>query len=130
MSEEFGLGVTTSMSFEEAVGRTRIALRARGFGILSEMARPPEPGSSQGRSHLFMGIWERLTSTGNLGGPGLDVGDHLACNVVVFEEGEATNVAALDPSEGYEGWEPSELADQARKALEAVLDEISRPSAS
>lgn len=120
MSEDYGLGITTQLTFEQAVTRTRIALRSQGFGILSELAPPPEPGS-RGRTHLFMGLWERATSTGNLGGPGLDVGDHLACSVVVFEEIGTTTVAALDPSEGLDGWEPSGMSVEARTALEKVL---------
>lgn len=127
MSEEYGLGISTSMPFELAVVRTRLALRAKGFSILSEMQAPPSPGEFHGRSHLFMGVWERLTATGNLGGQGLDVGDHLACNVVVFEEDGTTSVAVLDPAEGLEGWGSSELAEAAHAALEQVLQEIGRP---
>lgn len=124
MSEEYGLGVTTGLTFERAVVRTRIALRSEGFSILSEMPLPPEVGGEVGRRHLFLGLWQRILSSGNLGGPFLDVGDHLQCNVVVFEEGEETHVAVLDPAEGLEGWEEAELPRLAQGALERVLSVV------
>jgi uncharacterized protein (DUF302 family) len=128
MEQEFGLGVQTSLGFSQAVVRTRIALRAHGFSILSEMPAPAGIGEETGRRHLFLGVWERLIKASNLGGPGLDVGDHLPCNVVVYEQGESTVIAGLDPSEGMEGWEPAGgQAQEARKALEAAFAEIVEP---
>ena len=128
--EDFGIGVTTDLSFEQAVMRARIALRSRGFSVLSEMPAPLDP-EQPGRRHLFMGLWEELISTANLGGPGMDVGDHLPVNVVVFEEGDGTTIAALDPTEGLEGWAHSDLAGRALLALQAALADIegSKPDA-
>jgi len=120
VDEEVGIGVRTGLGFGEAVGRTRIALRAHGFSILSEMPAPAGIGEETGRRHLFMGVWERLITTSNLGGPGLDVGDHLPCNVVVYEQGNSTVVAGLDPSEGMEGWGAAQ--EQAREAKQALQD--------
>ena len=128
MEQEFGIGVRTSLGFSQAVIRTRIALRAHGFSILSEMPAPAGIGEETGRRHLFLGVWERLIKASNLGGPGLDVGDHLPCNVVVYEQGEDTVIAGLDPSEGLEGWDPAGgQAMQARAALEAAFAEVTKP---
>ncbi len=78
-----------------------------------------------------MGVWERLIAVDNLGGPGLDVGDHLPCNLVVFEEtgegGTRTVVAGLDPLEGLEGWQAPDAATAARDALERVLEHVATP---
>jgi uncharacterized protein (DUF302 family) len=126
--EEYGIGVETPLAFEQAVSRTRLALRAEGFSILSEMPVPPSVGDGAGRRHLFMGVWERLLSVENLGGPGLDVGDHLPCNLVVFEEGGATVVASLDPLKGLEGWDVPAAAEAARSALERVLEHVASPA--
>jgi uncharacterized protein (DUF302 family) len=128
VENEYGLGVATEMTFEQAVMRTRLVLRAQGFSILSEMPVPPRVGEG-GRRHLFLGLWSRLIATGNLGGLGLDVGDHLQCNVVVFEDGGGTVVAALDPSDGMVGWDPSGLASEARDSLQRLLEEIASPVA-
>lgn len=128
MEDEFGIGVRTSLGFSAAVVRTRIALRTHGFSILSEMPAPAGIGEETGRRHLFMGVWEHLIATNNLGGPGLDVGDHLPCNVVVFEHGDSTVIAGLDPSQGMEGWGAAESeAVRAKKALEAAFEEVLKP---
>lgn len=105
--------------------KARIALRSHGFSILSEMPAPAGTGDELGRRHLFMAVWERLIVSSNLGGPGLDTGDHLSCNVVVFEEGSQTVVAALDPTEGMEGWtEGAREAEAARDALSKALAQL------
>ena len=126
--EEYGIGVETPLTFEQAVARARLAFRTEGFSILSEMPVPPAIGEGVVRRHLFLGVWERLLAAGNLGGPGLDVGDHLQCNLVVFEEGDRTMVAALDPLEGLEGWETPATAAEARAALERVLEHVAAAS--
>ena len=124
MEDEFGLGVATDLAFDQAVMRTRLALRTHGFSILSEMPAPARVGE-EGRKHLFMTVWERMISTGNLGGPGLDVGDHLPCNVVVFESEGKTVIAGLDPTDGLEGWaEGSGFGQGARSSLERVMEQI------
>lgn len=124
MEEDYGLGLRTSASFEQAVTVTRIALRAHGIRILSEM---PSPGAGTGRQHLFMGVWERLIAAANLGGEGLDIGDHLALNVVVYEDEESTVIAGLDPTQGLEGWSAGDVtAESARQALEAAFEEAAR----
>lgn len=127
MDAEYGLAVTIGLPFEEAVARTRLVLRSRGFSILSEMPGVPMPDRS-GRSHLFLTLWTRVISAGNLGGQGLDVGDHLACNVVVYADGRSTQVAVLDPEEGLEGWEDPAIASEARDSLAELLEEIATVS--
>ncbi len=125
MDPEFGLGVRTSLPFDQVVLRARISLRAHGFSILSEMPAPAGIGDESGRRHLFMAVWEKLITSGNLGGRGLDVGDHLSCNVVVFQEAEDTLVAALDPTEGMEGWvEGAREAEAARNALQRAFAQL------
>jgi uncharacterized protein (DUF302 family) len=125
--DDYGLGVVTGLGFDEAVSATRMLLRERGFRILSEMPAPPALAGSSGRQHLFMSVWERLIGFSSLGGPGLDIGDHLPCNVAVFEEGGATLVAVLDPTEGLEGWAAAGVAEEAKAALEAVLESLAPP---
>ena len=127
MEEEFGLGIRTDLDFKQALVRARVALRAHGFSILSEMPVPSGVGEEAGRRHLFMCVWEKLISTGNLGGPGLDVGDHVQCNVVIFEEGNSTVVASLDPAVGLEGWAASEDPGSASMALRRALEQVAVP---
>lgn len=129
MDPEFGLGVRTDASFDQVVSRARLSLRVHGFSILSEMPAPAGIGDESGRRHLFMAVWEKLVTSGNLGGPHLDVGDHLPCNVVVFQDGAQTVVAALDPTEGLEGWtEGLREAEAAREALQRALGQMVKRS--
>lgn len=88
------------------------------------MPAPVELGEGVGRRHLFMAIWQTMTASSNLGGPGLDVGDHLPCNVAVFEEEGRTVVAGLDPLEGLEGWPQAGEAERARTALIKAMEQI------
>lgn len=129
MDPEFGLGVRTNLAFDQVVIRARIALRSHGFSILSEMPAPAGIGDEAGRRHLFMAVWEKLIVSSNLGGPGLDTGDHLSCNIVIFEEGGQTVAAALDPIEGMEGWtEGAREARAARDALEKAFAQLAGSS--
>ncbi|MGH2811658.1 MAG: hypothetical protein ACRDI1_02945 [Actinomycetota bacterium] len=127
MEEDHGFVVSLDLPFEQAVVRTRVCMRARGFSILSEMPVPPEVGG-EGRRHLFLGMWTRVTSVDNLGGPGLEVGDHLACNLVVFESDGATQVAALSVREGLTGWDDPVMAGEAEQSLKDLLEVIGEPS--
>lgn len=122
--EQSGLGVTSDLPFESAVTKARISLRAEGFSILSEMPAPLKPGEGIGRRHLFIAVWQQPNRTANLGGAGLDVGDHLSCPVAVYEQRGRTVVAALDPAEGAEGWEHEPEARAASQALEAMLGRV------
>jgi uncharacterized protein (DUF302 family) len=125
--DEYGLGVVTALGFDQAVSTTRLLLKGQGFRILSEMPAPAGLVGAAGRQHLFMGVWQRVLNATNLGGEGLDVGDHLACNVAVFEDGGQTMVAVLDPTEGLEGWATAGLAEEAKAALEVVLSGLASP---
>ena len=124
MEEGFGLGVEPDCTYDVAIVRTRVELNAHGFGVLSEMPIPASLGG-QGRQHVFMCVWNRVISETNLGGQGLDVGDHLPMNVAVFEEEGRAFVAALDPAEGIEGPEATtEVAMAGREAITKALDAI------
>jgi len=52
--DEYGLGVTTALGFDQAVSTTRLLLKAQGFRILSEMPAPAALAQQAGRQHLFM----------------------------------------------------------------------------
>jgi len=128
MDEDSGIGVETRLGFDPAVLHTRLALRTHGFSVLSEMPAPVELGGLVGRRHLFLALWEQPTSTSNLGGPGLDVGDHLPCSVVVFEQEGRVSVASMDPAEGLEGGPIAFNAQAARTALIAAMKQIAGES--
>ncbi|HEV2756591.1 MAG TPA: DUF302 domain-containing protein [Actinomycetota bacterium] len=132
---EYGYTVEVPQGYDEAVVRARMALRAHGFSILSEMhvggMLGPEAGSE--RQYLFMGIWNGAMSERRLDQE-LQVAVHLPCNVVVQETGPAAIVAALDPADtvGEAGAEDAGasagVVEEARGALALVLQTIAGPS--
>jgi len=128
MSEDSGIEIEVEADFDTAVRATRLALRSHGFSVLSEMAAPVELGSGTGRRHLFLTVWEQMVGSANLGGQGLDVGDHLQMNIVVYEEGGTTRVAGLDPVDAYGSWpEAAQTSGAALAALEKVLIAVDSP---
>jgi uncharacterized protein (DUF302 family) len=121
---DYGYSVEVAEGYEEAILRTRLALKSEGFSILTEMhvggLLGPEAGTD--RQYLIMGAWSPATTQSELGA-GMQVAVHLPCNIVVQETGSTALVAALDPTEDLES--PNaiapELADGARAALGRVL---------
>jgi uncharacterized protein (DUF302 family) len=126
---EYGYQVEIPEGYDEAVVRTRLALRAEGFSIITEMhvdgMLKPEAGDE--RQYLIMGAWDAATNSTTDGG--LRVAVQIPCNVVVHQTGTSAVVAVLDPQEGIEGAEePVALAArEARNALQRVLEKVTQP---
>jgi uncharacterized protein (DUF302 family) len=131
---EYGYSVEVPEGYDEAVVRARLALKAHGFSILSEMhvGGMLGPQAGDARQYLFMGVWNGAMSQRRLDQE-LQVAVHLPCNVVVQETGPAALVAALDPADTTEvpadaGSSPAEVVEEARGALERVLRAIADPA--
>ncbi len=135
---EYGYTVEVPQGYDEAVVRARMALRAHGFSILSEMhvggMLGPEAGSE--RQYLFMGVWNSAVGERRLDRE-LQVAVHLPCNLVVQETGSAALVAALDPADatgdgaagaGEAAVSPAQVVEEARGALARVLQTIAEPA--
>lgn len=122
---EYGYSAQVSEGYDEAVIRTRLALKAEGFSILTEMhvggMLGPEAGAE--RQYLFMGAWSPATSSRELSS-GLQVALHLPCNVVIQETGSSALVASLDPAEDPGPEVTEEVAFEARAALGRMLQRV------
>jgi uncharacterized protein (DUF302 family) len=128
---EYGYTVEVPEGYDEAIIRTRLALRGEGFSIISEMhvggLLGPEAGTD--RQYLIMGLWNAPVSERRLDNE-LQAAVHLPCNVVVQETPEARAVvAALDPADSVDPADESSLliADAARDALGRVLTRVTVP---
>jgi uncharacterized protein (DUF302 family) len=127
VSEDYGYSVEVAAGYDEAVTRTRLALRAEGFSIITEMhvggLLGPEGGAE--RQYLIMGAWAPAVSEREVA-LDLHVAVHLPCNFVVQETGASALVAALDPAEGVDEGSPENAAtaDVARAALARVLERV------
>lgn len=127
VSGDYGYSVEVVEGYDEAVTRTRLAMRAEGFSIITEMhvggLLGPEAGSE--RQYLIMGAWAPSAGEREVA-LDLHVAVHLPCNFVVQETGASALVAALDPAEAIEEAAPenTETAGVARAALARVLERV------
>jgi uncharacterized protein (DUF302 family) len=135
---DYGYTVEIKEGYDEAVLRTRMALRGEGFSILTEahvgdVLRPEGAGENsppaeipgKARQYLIMGAWNSPISE-NLRDSSIQVGFHLPCNVVVHENGDSAIVAALDPADTVETTdvEFGKVVEAARGALHRVLEKV------
>ena len=127
---DYGYSVEVSEGYDEAVTRTRIAMRMAGFSILTEMhVGGMLPGDEFGtdRQYLIMGIYNSAVSTDRIASD-LQIAVHLPCNFVIQETSDGAIVAALDPTETSDPAQTTpELLDSARLALSQTLDKIASP---
>ncbi len=126
---EYGTTITTQLSFEEAVQRTRDALAEQGFGVLTEIdvqATLKKKLDQDMESYLILGACNpQLASQALAVEPG--IGLLLPCNVVVRRDGDYTLVQALDPQVMVNLPGRPELqgvADEAAKRLSAALEAV------
>ena len=128
---EYGYTVQVAEGYDEAVMRTRLAVRAEGFSILTEMhvggMLGPEAGTA--RQYLIMGAWNP-SITKEYSDAQFRVAMQLPCNFVVQETGSAAMVAALDPADTLEAEDEDSVkaVDGARDALERVLVRVVGPA--
>ena len=131
----YGFGVTVPLPYEAAVQRTREALAAEGFGVLTEIDvaatlkkklgvdRPPYVILGACNPPLAHQALELET----------DIGLLLPCNFVVYEAGKpgTSTVAALDPEAmlrltGRAEIEP--LAAEVKRRVQRVVDAVAAAS--
>jgi uncharacterized protein (DUF302 family) len=123
---EYGYTVEVPQGYDEAVTRTRIAMKSEGFSILTEMHVGGMLGEEFGdqRQYLIMGIYNPAVSNTRIAAD-LQVAVHLPCNFVVHETPPTAMVAAFDPSETVDPEQTApELLDAARAALDRTLGRI------
>lgn len=124
---DYGFTVEVPEGYDEAVIRSRLALKGEGFSIITEMhvggLLGPRAGSE--RQYLIMGAWSAPLGERPVD-EGLEVGVHMPCNVVVQETGSSALVAALDPADDVDATdvESQRVTEVARAALARALERI------
>jgi len=122
-------------SWEEVVARTKAALAAQGFGVLSEInirntfaAKLGEDAAEAVGDYVILGVCNpHLASRALAAEP--ELGALLPCNVVVRRRAgdPATTVQAIDPQTLVQLSDSDavrEVADDAGTRLRAALDEL------
>lgn len=130
---DYGYGVEVPEGYDEAVIRTRLALKGEGFSILTEsnVGGLLGPEAGEARQYLFMAVWNAPISERRIDSS-LQVAVHLPCNVIVQDGRSAALVAALDPAEtaAVSKEAPEALAEAARDALTRALSRVGSPEGS
>lgn len=126
---DYGTTVTTQLSFDDAVERTRNALADQGFGVLTEIdvqATLKKKLDQDMEPYLILGACNPQLASQALEIE-RDIGLLLPCNVVVRRDGDRTLVQALDPQVMVTLPGRPELqgvADEAAKRLSAALEAV------
>jgi uncharacterized protein (DUF302 family) len=124
---DYGYAVEIDEGYDEAVLRARLALKAEGFSIITELHVGGLLGADAGqeRQYLIMGAWAPPVAAPKID-PGLHAAVHLPCNVVIQETGTSAVIAALDPADNVDSEDADmrSTADEARRALSNVLHRV------
>jgi len=127
--ENFGLTVALDIPYEDAIEQATAALKAEGFGVLTEIdvqATFKKKLDADFRRYVILGACNPHLAHRALSAS-LDIGLLLPCNVIVYEEGAGSVVSLVDPLSmlgvsGAEGLDS--VAREARARLERVRDAL------
>ena len=126
---DYGITIRTPIPFAEAVARVREALKAQGFGVLTEIDVQATLRDKLGQDmedYLILGACNPPLAHRALDAD-RRIGLLLPCNVVVRTEVGQTIIEALDPRVMMEvAGQPSlkPVADEATSRIRAALDQL------
>ena len=123
---EYGIGRDLDQPFPEVLDRVREALKAEGFGVITEIdvqKTMKEKLGVDGRPHVILGACNPKYAHEALGVED-DLGLLLPCNVVVYEKGKGSRVAVINAGAmmgmvGNDRLAP--IADEIQARLDRVL---------
>ena len=130
----YGFGVKLDVPYAEAVKRTKAALKEQGFGVLTEIDVRQTLKEKRGidfRPYVILGACNPPLAERALMAE-TDIGLLLPCNVIVYEDGNGSVVAAMDPQPvlglvDNSALEP--LAAEVRQRLQTALDQVATTEA-
>ena len=123
-----GIRKTLPLPYETVLAKLPDALKAEGFGVLTEIDVRDTLKAKLGvdfRRYKILGACNpplaHQALSANLG-----AGLMMPCNVILYEEGDGTVVYAIDPMETFAATEPAlrPIAEQVRAKLTRVLETI------
>jgi uncharacterized protein (DUF302 family) len=95
----YSFGRKVSLPYDEAIEKTKAALKTVGFGVLTEIdvkKTMKDKLNADFRRYAILGACNPPFAHKALS-TDLDIGLLLPCNVVVYEEGEGSVVRIMDP---------------------------------
>jgi uncharacterized protein (DUF302 family) len=133
MTTPYGFGTTLPIPYEEAIPRVKEALKAEGFGILTEIdvrLTMREKLGAEMEPYIILGACNPPLAHRALEQE-RDIGLLLPCNVVVRSEGNGSRVEVADPQAmlGIVGNEElNAVAEEAKRRLQRVVASLSGQS--
>jgi len=125
----YGFSKKTELGFNEAIEKTREALKNEGFGVLTEINVKETLKKKLGIEHeeyIILGAcnppfaYEALKAE-------KEIGLLLPCNVIVYKENGKTIVSAINPKEAMsmiQNTKLKEIADQVSEKLKRVINNL------
>lgn len=133
MTVELGLRAKLNASYDLAVQKTIEALKAEGFGVLTEIdvqATLKQKLNADFRRYVILGACNPPLAQRALAA-NLDVGLLLPCNVTVYEEGGGAVVTAVNPIAMLDVLKDDQVvcdvAEEARAKLQRVIENLKQP---
>ena len=129
---DYGITIRTPIPFAEAVARVREALKAQGFGVLTEIDVQATLRDKLGQDiedYLILGACNPPLAHRALDAD-RKIGLLLPCNVVVRTADDQTIIEALNPQVMAEVADQPSLrpvADEATTRIRAALDSLQAP---
>lgn len=128
----YGFGTTVEMPYAEAIERTREALKAEGFGVLTEIdvrKTLKEKIDADVDDYVILGACNpHLAHRALQAEP--EIGLLLPCNVIVYAEGERrSHVTVMDPAAALgivDNPAVQPIAAEARERLERAVASLDR----
>ncbi len=130
MKTEYGFGTTLQVPYEEAIPRVKEALKAEGFGVLTEIdvrQTLREKLGAEMEPYIILGACNpQLAHRALEQEP--EIGLLLPCNVVVRTQGTGSRVEVADPQAmlGIVGNEQlNAIAEEAKQRLQRAVASLS-----
>jgi uncharacterized protein (DUF302 family) len=130
--KEYAFRTILDVSYEEAVEKVTEALKAEGFGVLTEIdvkATLKKKLDVGFRKYVILGACNPPYAYKTLQAD-LDVGLLLPCNVIVYEtDDQKACVSALNPVSALEVMKSEELrsiAEEVSEKLKSVIDRVAK----
>ena len=128
-SVEYGFRTHINLPYEQAIEQVTAALKEEGFGVLTEIdvkATLKKKLNVDFRKYLILGACNPALAHHALNTE-LEIGLLLPCNVIVYEEDDASVVSIVDPIAMLgvsDNPTLGPIADEARKRLQRVVEAL------
>lgn len=124
----YGFGVALDLPYEQAIERAKAALKAEGFGTLTEIdvqATLKEKIGAEFRPYVILGACNPRLAHRALQTE-LDIGLLLPCNVIVYQAEGGSVVAIMDPEAALGLVDDPAIVPIAREAKQRLQQALGR----